>query len=481
MVCRITRAVLLAALAVALLAPPAQAAFPGANGDIVFSSNREGFDDAYLLSGGSELRLTTDGGQFPVWSPDGAKLAFVALGTEVWAMNADGSGATGLFDTVYGSEGLSWSPDRTRIAIAGRYEVCEPFCSQNSELELINADGTGHRRLTNTGDVDETDPSWSPDGSRIAYERSGQIRLIDPETGTDIPLLDGASPSWSPDGRKLAFVRFVSGVGNEIFVADADGDGQTRLTTNSVDDDHPAWSPDGTKIVFDSNEGGDYEVFVMGANGADRQALTSDSGTDRTPDWQPLGAFDAYPRPGSATPARVPLVPAYQACTAPNSTHVTPLDSPSCDPPAQESSLLTSSDLGRGSAFARLAAITGNPASPPDEADLGISLSATDVVRRSDGADYAGQVTLALSARITDKNSGFGGAPATVSDTTLSFPVDCVATPGVAGATCTLTTTAETLVPGLFVERKRSIISARAIRLLDGDRRTYLEEGVLAP
>ncbi len=208
-----------------------------------------------------------------------------------------------------------------------------------------------------------------------------------------------------------------------------------------------------------------------------------------------------YPRPGAGTPLHVPLVPAFAACTAPNGSHVGPLDKPSCAPPTRESSLLTTSTIGVGSGSARFNVVVGNPSTGVDEADIAIVARATDVRRGIDGADYAGRTLLRTTLRITDRANGPAGTEAaTVQDTRLALPVDCVATPGSGGSTCTLNTTADTLVPGLVPEGKRSVLSAFTLELADagpdgnvtpasgcpplcgtGDEAVFLRQGVFAP
>jgi glucose/arabinose dehydrogenase len=211
---------------------------------------------------------------------------------------------------------------------------------------------------------------------------------------------------------------------------------------------------------------------------------------------------ERYPRPGSGSPLRVPLVPAYARCVTPNATHAAPLALQSCSPPAQESALLTTSTTGVGTGFARLRVIAGDPATSADEADVGIVAAATDVRRRSDGADYVGKVLLEATIRITDRANGFAGTEsATTVDKRLSFPVDCVTTPVTTkGGACNLATTTDTVVPGFAREGKRSVISALTIQLLDvgadgsigppagcppscgsGDEAVFLRQGIFAP
>ncbi len=208
-----------------------------------------------------------------------------------------------------------------------------------------------------------------------------------------------------------------------------------------------------------------------------------------------------YPRPATATPLRVPLVPAYSACTAPNTTHVAPLALPSCTPPAQESALLTTSTIGRGSGFARLSVAVGDENTPADEADIGFSATVTDVRDAGTGFDYTGKVVLSSAIRITDRTNGNDQmTAATVQDTTLGVPFDCVATSSnLVGSICSLSTTADTLVPGFAKEGSRAVISAFSVELLDagadgdvtpagcpfqcgtGDEQPFLRQGVVTP
>ncbi len=209
----------------------------------------------------------------------------------------------------------------------------------------------------------------------------------------------------------------------------------------------------------------------------------------------------AYPRPGGGTPVRVPLVPEYVACTAPNSQHAAPLASPSCAPPDQSSPLLTTSSTGNGSGSARLDVIAGDPGTASDEADLQLRASITDVRKVSDGTDYAGRLIVGTGIRVTDRSNGYyGNVPATVEDAQMLVPVQCVATANPAsGGTCTLNTTADTILPGFAREGARAVISAFSVHVRDagpdgslgfftcfltcgtGDESVFMRQGVFSP
>ncbi len=145
-------------------------------------------------------------------------------------------------------------------------------------------------------------------------------------------------PSWSPDGQRIAFRTDRDG-NDEIYTMTQGGALQIRLTTDSATDSEPAWSPDGSKILFRSSRDGNAEIYVMGTGGAAQTRLTTISQFDGHPDWQAL--VSGYPRPKGASPLRASLVPAYQECSAPTHVHGPPLGFASCNPPAQRSAHLT--------------------------------------------------------------------------------------------------------------------------------------------
>ena len=130
------------------------------------------------------------------------------------------------------------------------------------------------RRLTNHNAVDGG-PSWSPDGTQIAFhsERDGRskIYVMDAADGSNPrPLIlergNDGFPSWSPDGTQIAFHYAYTSNVREIYVMDADGSNSRPLTNSFYADEFPSWSPDGTQIVFHSNRSGNnWEIYVMDA------------------------------------------------------------------------------------------------------------------------------------------------------------------------------------------------------------------------
>jgi Tol biopolymer transport system component len=99
-------------------------------------------------------------------------------------------------------------------------------------------------------------------------------------------------PSWSPDGGKIVFVSnrdvYEHYGDREVYVMNADGSGQTNLTSRPGIDQGPAWSPDGSRIVFTSSRDGNFEIYVMNADGSGGTRRTTNAAEDQAPDWQPL-------------------------------------------------------------------------------------------------------------------------------------------------------------------------------------------------
>lgn len=184
--------------------------------------------------------------------------------SEIYATNIDGTEQINLTNDPASDSDPQWSPDGTRIAFV-----------RDLQIWIMNADGTDQRQLTAgwTEDFLDAWPVWSPDGTRIAFRRFigdsiSEIWAISPGGGTPTNLMNAASAgpfAWSPDGSRMAFVTNRDD-NFEIYGMNADGSEQTNLTNNSLDDgssdDGPVWFADGTRMLFVSRRMGRGDVWV---------------------------------------------------------------------------------------------------------------------------------------------------------------------------------------------------------------------------
>ena len=115
---------------------------------------------------------------------------------------------------------------------------------------------------------------------------SGQTRLTNNSSGD-------RAPAWSPNGSKIAFSSNRGRGGSGIYVMKSDGSGQNTVTDIPASDE-PAWSPDGAKIIFTSNRYGSTDIYVMNANGSGQTNLTNNPAIDNAPAWSPDGAKIAF-------------------------------------------------------------------------------------------------------------------------------------------------------------------------------------------
>jgi TolB protein len=259
-------AAMLLAIAVVIADEPAQAAFPGENGKIVFT----------------EL------------APDG-------LG-RIKLIKPDGSGPTTLVNRfslggVHFTYGPAMSPGGTRVAFAAR-----SGSRRNTEIYMINIRTRTVTQITDNK-VFDGDPAWSPDGTRVAFVREFRgkggpntdifVRRADgtgkTTNATQTPGEDELAPAWSPKGEEIAFHtaestwRYYSPI--DVFVMSLTT-GQRRNLTNDGTvrrDEEPNWSPDGTRIVFESYDGPVDSINTMNASdGSDKRLLAQGH---RNPDW----------------------------------------------------------------------------------------------------------------------------------------------------------------------------------------------------
>ena len=164
-------------------------------------------------------------------------------------------------------------------------------------LNLVGADGSDDRTLPIDLPGDVFHPTWSPDGSRIAFDMDNDIYSVQVDGSEPVRLTDGpgsdTQPAWSPDGTQIAYVHSKDG-NYDIWLMNADGSEPKPITSGPDLDLQPAWSPDGTHLVFQSNRSGNPEIYVMAADGTDLTRTTRSPGFDGSPAWSPDGQQIAF-------------------------------------------------------------------------------------------------------------------------------------------------------------------------------------------
>jgi hypothetical protein len=199
--------------------------------------------------------------------------------TRIAVMDADGGNVTPLTDGTHVDAHPAWSPDGSRIAF-------DRFDNGARRVFVMAADGSGVHQVAGA-DGSATSPTWSPDGARLAYLAGTDVAVVDLSSGqatvvgTNVAA-EGAGVAWSPDGSLLAWAG-TTGIG----VAAPDGTGARQLTTG--DDHDPAWSPDGSRLLV---RRADTVVTVDRAGAVSAPIATGDGFADL--EWSPDGQRFLY-------------------------------------------------------------------------------------------------------------------------------------------------------------------------------------------
>jgi len=236
-------------------------------------------------------------------------------GPDIWTMNPDGSDVRPL--TSFGSSGkaaccASWSADGKTLVFAAADSSTDP-----AQIWMMNADGSNRHQVLNDPEFVDNDPSLSPDGTTIAFDRcplnsSGcelfQVRVDGAGLKALIPFgpntdIFDVTPEYSPDGNTIAFSGFNrAGLIAAAFLMDADGSHIRPITPPGLEAFLPDWAPDGNTIAFTTRA--NYppntftpQVWIMNKDGSGlRQFTFPGSSNDFWPAWSPQGDAIAFER-----------------------------------------------------------------------------------------------------------------------------------------------------------------------------------------
>ena len=250
--------------------------------------------------------LALGGPAFAAYPGANGKIAYErddGIDSEIYVMNADGSGQTNLTNDPpppVDDRDPAWSPDGTKIAFARAAEG-------HMNIFVMNADGSGRVNLTPGPEITDQansgiEPTWSPDGTAIAYNHSNEIWIMGASGAGKVKLaptpagLDHA-PAWSAAGSAIAFARNF-----DIYEVGPSGGNVTNLTNTAFPpngENSPDWAPNSSKIVYD--RAGD--VWSMNADGSGQTPLTgAGAETGQLPSWSPDGTKIVFDSNGFTAP-----------------------------------------------------------------------------------------------------------------------------------------------------------------------------------
>jgi hypothetical protein len=349
----------------------------------------------------------------------------------------------------------------------------------SSQANAIDVDSSGHAYVTGLAQVPATPGSygdWNGTfttklnstgtgvvfsarvyGNDLAVDASGAVYIVG-LTDNDGPIATpGAFDSTrdgndayvlklNPSATGLAYGTYFGGSGTDIGTAiEAAGGGAFIIAGYTNSTDLPT-----TPGSHDSSFNGVYDGFVA-----------------------KLQSYDGYPRPKGAGPLYIPLVTAYEQCFGGSRTHGPPLVHSSCNPPQMRSDFLTvgtgdSNGLpARNDGYMRFDVLAGNPATPADEADVKVGFFLDDIFNK-DLTDYTGELRPTITVRITDRD-GPDSVMSTEQDFLLPFVAPCTPNPdSLEGSACALTTTIESIYPGVIREGRRTIWRIEDLEVYDG-------------
>ncbi len=281
---RVTFAFALFSISCVLVSEPVHATTPGIEGRIVYM-HKDRLEIVAANGTQHHVLRTPCRANDPSWAPGGSVILFTrncggATHDDIAFINADGTGLTTILATAAYEFQPVLSPDGTRLAYA-RWSNAD-----GSSIYVADADGSNPISLTPETQKDLQSPTWSPDGSQLAYLMHSHIYLMNAD-GTqrhrfEVGSVDWDTVDWSPDGRRIAF----SAGGDLVWALTSGKGGVQRMTAgNSIAGrvNDAGWSPDGTEVVFNAGK----DVMLMNSDGSDQRWLRR----GKSPAWEPVSGL----------------------------------------------------------------------------------------------------------------------------------------------------------------------------------------------
>ncbi|MBU1701266.1 MAG: DPP IV N-terminal domain-containing protein [Candidatus Eisenbacteria bacterium] len=254
---------------------------------------------------GTVIQLTSDPAdeRDPAWSPDGSRIAFSRDSASVynsglWIISPTGGAATKIVPATGIARSPSWSSGGDQIAF-----------SRNNTIRRVAATGGATVQLTTSPSSSQADtwPAWSPilneiiyttgDGAWLNYQMYKVLGSGGDEMQISVGVDAAGEPSWDPDGSRIAFRgrAMVSGEwATNIYITAFSGGSARRLTNGREMDRCPAWSPNGDKIAFSSFRSGNWDIWIIPVVGGAPTQLTTHGADDLCPTWSPDGTQIAF-------------------------------------------------------------------------------------------------------------------------------------------------------------------------------------------
>ena len=251
-----------------------------------------GISNVYIsdYDGANQMRVTVTRSLdiTPTWSPDGKAIAYTSYRTGFQDIIVSYLYEGRLVNPAAGTAEKQnflpvWSPDGTKLAFTSNRDG-------NSEIYIVNRDGTGLRRLTNHPAIDVT-PTWNPTGNQLAFtsDRTGspQIWVMNADGSEPNKITNESKcdrPTWSLSPNNEIAYAAQTGAGFDIRIFDFATRTSRTITDGIGSNESPAFSPNGRHVAFTSTRAGKAQIFVIDRDGKNLRQITR-AGMNRYPNW----------------------------------------------------------------------------------------------------------------------------------------------------------------------------------------------------